>query len=67
MSSSSSPLDLGQVLKDFSGHGAYPEDETISAARVDDLVISAAVEILQNAKEDLEVRTLYLVHTQARR
>lgn len=47
--------DLAQVLVDFSTKGAFPEDEAVSAAYIDNAVLPAALSILQSAKEELEV------------
>lgn len=49
------PNELGQVLVNFSELGAYPDDESTSAALVEDSVLLGALEILQNAKDELEV------------
>lgn len=48
------PNELGQVLVNFSELGAYPDDESTSAALVEDSVLLGALEILQNAKDELE-------------
>jgi centromere/kinetochore protein ZW10 len=54
MSTSNAPEELGQVLVDFSTNGTFPENESISAAHVDNSILPAALAALQNAKEELE-------------
>ncbi|KAL2068605.1 hypothetical protein VTL71DRAFT_14942 [Oculimacula yallundae] len=52
--SSPAQADLGQVLVEFSTHGAFPEEEAVSAAHVNSPMVSAALVVLQDAKTALE-------------
>ncbi len=56
MASSDIQAQLGQALVDFSTNGAFPQEEAVSAAYVEDSALPAALVALDNAKSGLEVR-----------
>jgi len=60
MSSTEIQARLGQTLIDFSTNGAFPEEEAVSAAFVQDSVLPIALEALNDAKLALEVRSNHL-------
>ena len=55
MASSDIQAQLGQTLVDFSANGAFPEEEAVSAAYVEDSALPVALVALGNAKAGLEV------------
>jgi len=46
---------LGQVLIDFSTNGAFPEEESVSAAYASKPLLAPALAALSAAKSELEV------------
>ena len=55
MSSQDSQDRLAQTLVDFSSRGIFPEEESLSAARVDAFDLPVTLHALDGAKVDLEV------------
>lgn len=53
-----SPGVLGGILIDFSTKGSFPEEESVSAARVEESALPAALVALNAAKTELEVSSL---------
>ncbi|RDW74090.1 hypothetical protein BP5796_07532 [Coleophoma crateriformis] len=45
---------LGDTLLQFSRDGVFPDDEAVSAATIETPALPAALQILQNAKDELE-------------
>ena len=55
MASAAVPDQLGQVLIDFTTNGAYPEEESVSAAYVQKPYLAPALAALSAARTELEV------------
>lgn len=55
MASAGVQENFGQVLVDFSTNGAFPEEESVSAAYMESSILPEALVVLSNAKSELEV------------
>ena len=51
---SSRVAELGQVLVDFTVNGTFPQEEAVSAAKVTAAALADALEVLNDARGDLE-------------
>ena len=49
---------LGSILVDFSTKGTFPEEESVSAAPVEESALPGALAALNTAKIELEVSSL---------
>ena len=60
MSSADIQARIGPALVDYSGSGAFPDDELVAAAHIEDTILPDALNLLNNAKTELEVHFLAL-------
>jgi centromere/kinetochore protein ZW10 len=46
---------IGPALVDYAGNGTFPEEESVAAAHIEDSTLPEALNVLNNAKAELEV------------
>jgi hypothetical protein len=51
---------IGPALVDYAGNGTFPEEESVAAAHIEDSTLPEALNVLNNAKTELEVRNCTL-------